>query len=173
MKKRIKNYLVGVTLGIVSLGSLDAAAQSTGRNKTVPAPACRSTDFRSFLEWNMRSTSFDKMSVAPTVVVRRGSVRTIKTRAQYKGLPIALMDNSYVTTKSIEGSPRNWENVRMEINQAQDGRVRVDWVKIRGNRVVDEESISPDAAIPYGPEGYLLFRPTANCWQLTDDVIGR
>jgi hypothetical protein len=166
---RITSYLICA----LSFVSIDVAAQPKARSTSLPAPLCRATEFRSFLEWNMRAPTFDKMSVASTVQMMRGGVRTTKTRAQYKELPIALIDYSYITSRSAKGNPRNWENVHIEINEAQDGRVRVDWVRIARNRQFDEESISPKVGIPYGPSGYLLFRPTTDCWELTHDVIER
>jgi hypothetical protein len=172
MKKHPIGPIASCFICALSFVSIDVVAQTKARSASLPAPECRATDFRSFLEWNMRAPTFDKMSVAPTVQVVRGGVRTTKTRAQYKELPIALMDYSYITSRSAKGNPRNWENVRIEINEAQDGRVRVDWVLIRPNRQFDEESISPEAGVPFGPRGYLLFRSTPTCWQVTHDIVG-
>jgi hypothetical protein len=137
----------------------------------ISSATCRPSDFRSFFEQLLRTSTFRKSHLAPIVQQRRGRVVRSIPRAQYNRLPITLMDNYYVTTQSAAGDPRNWEIVKLDINMAQDERVRVDWVRVKRDGRIEGDEGPRTKDVEYGPRGYLIFAPAGACWQLTNDGV--
>lgn len=128
--------------------------------------ACKATDFKPFFEALLRSAQ---------VRVRyfNGPIRTVKgsvDAADYH-FPIQIMDYSYIVRGSAERGPNEWEYVKLEFNQAQDERYRVDWVRFDPGANGNDEGATPEDDREYGPRGYLLFYPTAECWTLVEEGV--
>lgn len=145
--------------------------------------ACRQSDFRGFFtaftgSWAVRERyTADPISFGQTGQSRRLSRQTYADEDRY---PVATMDYFYVTSESAaqfdrSGDPESLRYVQIEINQAGDGRNRVDWLP-----GIFEKDLTPvpedigdglgDLVQETGSGGYLLFRPTATCWELVDDI---
>ncbi len=146
--------------------------------------ACRQNDFKGFFKaftgsWAVRERyTADQVSFGQTGQSRRLSRQTYADEDRY---PVATMDYFYVTSESAAqfdrngGDPKSLRYVQIEINQAGDGRNRVDWLP-----GIFEKDLTPpprdlgdglgDLVQETGSGGYLLFRPTATCWELVDDI---
>lgn len=146
--------------------------------------ACRQNDFRGFFtaftgSWAVRDRyTADQVSFGQTGQSRRISRQTYANDDRY---PVATMDYFYVTSESAAqfdrngGDAKSLRYVQVEINQAGDGRNRVDWLP-----GIFEKDLTPpprelgdglgDLVQETGSGGYLLFYPTATCWELVDDI---
>jgi hypothetical protein len=84
--------------------------------------------------------------------------------------PVAKVDFAFVAADSVErnGTQSGPDFLDLEINQASDGRVRVDWTRRTGGNTEGLET-APETT-PFGEPGYLLFMPTETCWALSQDT---
>lgn len=146
--------------------------------------ACRQNDFRGFFNaftgsWAVRERyTADQIGFGQTGQSRRTSRQAYADDGRY---PMATMDYFYVTSESATqfdrngGDPKSLRYVQVEINQASDGRNRVDWLP-----GIFERDLTPvpedvgdglgDLVQETDSGGYLLFRPTQDCWELVDDI---
>ncbi len=149
------------------------------------AAACRADDFEGFFFAFSGSAAVRARYTAVEVGAGvRGSSR-LMTRRDYldrQSYPIATIDMSFVTAASAAAFARGGGNdpkllrpVALEFNTAGDNRRGVDWATGTFEQDLDPPPADleegPGALIEdSGPSGTLLFRPTATCWELFDDV---
>ncbi len=130
------------------------------------ASACKNGEFKPFLEAALRSKPVRLRYFTKPVNTATGA-RPVESYS----FPFQIMDYNYVTVGSVEKAPRAWEYVQLDINQAQDERVSVDWVRIDFGKNGNDEGETPEDDKTYGPRGQLLFYPTNECWTLLEDGI--
>lgn len=146
-------------LAPVGVAEADEAASESDRFFLAEAEgACRNDDFTSFL-WPFANSE--------AVRARYGASAT-------NDFPIVMIDYSYVTSASERlfeakgGDARQLVYVQVDFSTPSPGVQRVDWVP---GRFEPDEGDGPGTLIEKtGPGGYLEFRRTADCWQLTGDV---
>lgn len=126
--------------------------------------ACANADFRPFFEAALRTQAVRERYFTGPITTASGQ----KSVSDYR-FPIEIMDFSYIASGSAARGPNKWEYVKLEFNQAQDERYSVDWVRIDFGPNGNDEGETPEDDREYGPRGQLLFKPTAECWTLTDD----
>jgi len=146
--------------------------------------ACRSQDFKSFFiaftgSWAVR----ERYTAAEVGFGETGKSHKL-TRRQYldrNHYPLATIDYFFVTAETAMLFDENGGDsdvlryVLPEFNQAADNRARVDWLP-----GVFEKDLTPvpddigdglgDLVQETGSGGYLLFHPTADCWELVEDI---
>ena len=128
--------------------------------------ACKSDDFKPFLEAALRSK--------PVRLAYFTSPITTATGMQPVGrynFPIQMLDYNYVTSETAGMASGEREYVQLEFNQAQDERYRVDWVRVDFGKNGNDEGETPEDDKTYGPQRYLIFKPTAKCWTLVEDGV--
>ena len=131
--------------------------------------ACATGSFSGFVEAFVRSPSVARHYSARQVSIIRPGSWTMVRGAAYGGAPVTLMDHRWVTAASAaRGAP--FERVDLQIEQAGDNRVLVEW------RPVEYATPGPDEEDgeilrQTGPGGALLFTPTDHCWELVEDRI--
>lgn len=156
----------------------DAVSESDRFFLDEAAAACRSGDFPAFLWPFANSRLVRERYTAPAVGSGvEGSARAVPANRYLAAddFPVVMIDYSYVTGASARrfdapggGDPGQLVTVQVEFNTASTGTERVDWVP---GRFEPGEGDGPGTLIEKtGPGGYLIFRPTADCWQLTDDI---
>ena len=128
--------------------------------------ACKRDDFKSFLEATLRSKPVRLTYFTSPIATATG----MQPVDRYN-FPIQMLDYNYVTTASAAKVSGEREYVQLEINQAQDERYRVDWVRIDFGKNGNDEGETPEDDKTYGPQGYLIFKPTAKCWTLVEDGV--
>ena len=131
--------------------------------------ACSSRDARAFIQAIVFSPAVARRFMAPTLdVIEPGGKRRV-TRQAYAGLPIAMMDYSWVTAESAlsvqANGPGPMTSVKVEINQSSDNRIAVEWTPVQYEGGDGEGG----EARPIGPGGTLLFYPEGDCWNLIED----
>lgn len=131
--------------------------------------ACSTGSFSGFVEAFVRSPSVARHYSARQVSIIRPGSWTMVRGAAYGGAPITLMDHRWVTSASAtDGAP--FERVDLQIEQAGDNRVLVEWRPVEyGAPGPDEED--GEILRQTGPGGALLFTPTDHCWELVEDRI--
>jgi hypothetical protein len=147
--------------------------------------ACRARDFQGFFFAFSGSAAVRARYTAAEVGTGvRGSSRLV-TRRDYldqQSYPIATIDMAFVTAASAaafargEGAdPKLLRHVELAFNEASDNRQRIDWTPGIFEKDLDpppphlEEGLGALVEAT-GPGGTLLFRPTATCWELFEDV---
>ena len=157
-------WMLAATLGLlapVGVRADDAVSESDRFFLDEAAGACRSGDFAAFL-WPFANSKL--------VRDRYGAEATTD-------FPIVMMDYSYVTSASERlfeangGDPRQLVYVQIDFSTPSAGVERVDWVP---GRFEPGEGDGPGTLIEKtGPGGSLHFRKTADCWQLTGNILNR
>lgn len=128
--------------------------------------ACKRDDFKSFFEAVLRSKPVRLAYFTSPILTATGK----QTADRYR-LPIQMLDYNYVTSDSAPKDSGEREYVQLEFNQAQDERYRVDWVRIDFGKNGNDEGETPEDDKTYGPQGYLIFKPTTECWTLVEDGV--
>lgn len=128
--------------------------------------ACKSDDFKSFLEAALRSKPVRLAYFTSPIATATGMQSVVRYR-----FPIQILDYNYVTSDSAEKASGEREYVQLEFNQAQDERYRVDWVRIDFGKNGNDEGETPEDDKTYGPHGFLIFKPTTDCWTLVEDGV--
>jgi hypothetical protein len=133
--------------------------------------ACRNSEFRSFFEATLRSKPVRERYFTTPIKTEQG-----ERLADSYNFPFQIVDTYYVTTNTASRTPKDWEHAVLDINQASDNRVRVDWVRIDYGPGGNDEGADDGGAQladdkEYGPRGYLLFYPTHDCWELVKDGV--
>lgn len=132
------------------------------------ADACKHRYFKQFFQAAVRSKEVRLRHFNTPIDTQAGK----RTNDEY-AFPFEMMDYSYVTAspagKSSQEREQEREYVHLEFNYAHDGRVRVDWVRVDFGKNGNDEGETPEDDREYGPRGYLLFYPTADCWTLSQD----
>ncbi|WP_428684495.1 hypothetical protein [Sphingopyxis sp.] len=154
----------------------NADAESDALFLDMAKEACANGDFSAFLWPYANSAPVRERYTAATVGTGSDSKSRDVPRADYlaaNDFPILMIDYSYVTGDSArrfdtDGDASKLVYTEVEFNTAQDERQRVDW---QPGRFEPGEGDGPGTLIEKtGPGGYLLFSPTADCWQLTADI---
>lgn len=147
--------------------------------------ACRANDFQGFFFAFSGSAAVQARYTATEVGTGvRGSSRRV-TRRDYlnqQSYPIATIDMAFVTAASAVAfergggsDPKLLRHVELAFNEAGDNRQRIDWTPGLFEKDLDpppphlEEGLGALVEAT-GPGGTLLFRPTATCWELFEDV---
>ena len=128
--------------------------------------ACKRGYFKSFLEATLRSKPVRLTYFTSPIATATG----VQPVDRYN-FPIQMLDYNYVTTASAAKASGEREYVQLNINQAQDERFRVDWIRIDFGKNGNDEGETPEDDKTYGPEGFLIFEPTAKCWKLVEDGV--
>lgn len=147
--------------------------------------ACRTRDHRTLFDAFVKSKAVRRKYSAATiryiVLGPRGeriSERRFDT-ANYPSFPVTMQDYAYRPTKPARAGDTG-EYLDLQFNQSQNNDLCVEWSRIHYDGQPDDgdDLGNPlDAngkAIPKGthpdPEGQLLFRPTADCWEFAEDT---
>lgn len=128
--------------------------------------ACQSDEFTSFFEAAVRSRQVRARYFASPIKTETW-IRSVDSYS----FPFEIMDHSYVVLGSAEKDSNDWQYVQLDFNQAQDERYRVDWVRINYGPNGNDAGATPEDDKLYGPRGYLIFKPTAECWALVEEGI--
>lgn len=162
-----------------------APSESDRLRLDMAAAACRASDFQGFFFAFSGSAAVRARYTAADVGFGvRGSSRLI-TRRDYldrQSYPLATIDMAFVTAASAAAfergggtDPKLLRHVELEFNTAGDNRRRIDWTPGIFEKDIDpppphlEEGLGALVKAT-GPGGTLLFRPTATCWELFEDV---
>lgn len=139
--------------------------------------ACAARDFPAFFWPFANSPAVRARYSAPSLRHGVAGASTVESAAAYlkrDDFPVVMIDHSYVTRESqrrfdaADGDASQLVHVEMEWNAASDDRRRVDWLP---GRFEPGEGDGPGTLIAAtGPGGYLLFRPTRDCWELVEDI---
>lgn len=128
--------------------------------------ACKSDDFKSFLEAALRSKPVRLAYFTSPITTATGMQPVVRY-----SFPIQILDYNYVTSETAGIASGEREYVQLEFNQAQDERYRVDWVRIDFGKNGNDEGETPEDDKTYGPHGFLIFKPTTDCWTLVEDGV--
>ncbi len=126
--------------------------------------ACKRDDFKSFFEAALRSKPV-RLAYFTSPIETVAGMQPVD---RYN-FPIQILDYNYVTSDSAGMASGEREYVQLEFNQAQDERYRVDWVRVDFGKNGNDEGETPEDDKTYGPQGYLIFKPTTECWTLVED----
>ncbi len=138
--------------------------------------ACAARDFPALLAALSISHMTLMKYAAPEIAVRVGADSARVKREDNTYIPIATMDYYWVyaaSVKAAEADPNApIEPVKLDFNQSQSEVYRVDWQRVRYDGETEGGDDLGNIVETIGQPGYLLFRPTATCWELTDDIVG-
>lgn len=164
----------GLAAMLITLGAVGpAVADSHALAAEQSAAACAARDLPALFNAMAISDVVRQQYLAEKVTVADADGVRPVLRDDYARLPIGQLDFSYVTSASLSA----WEAdpaapltyVQVEFNQSQDDRWRVDWSELSGPLLEGGDAdMQPE---PVGRSGYLLFFPTATCWELVEDHI--
>lgn len=134
------------------------------------AKTCKNSEFKSFFVAFVRSAAVrDLYTADPITLSTKGKVRQ-SPRARYFDFPIGMTDYTFISKNSEDAEP-NVEYVRLTFDQSQGDKHRIDWVRVRYAGIGNDADGEAEIAGTYGLPGYLIFEPTATCWQLVEDSV--
>lgn len=147
--------------------------------------ACQSEDFSTFFRAYSGSWAVRERHTSAMVQFGVTGQSRAMPRRQYLDqnlYPLAPMDNAYATADSVQrfdgkvgASWRDLTYVELEFNTASDNRRRIDWLP----GIFEMHLTPPPPELEEGlgklvqqtgDGGTLLFRPTASCWELAEDI---
>jgi len=150
------------------------------------ASACRASDARGFLTAFASSSAVRRKYSAP--VIKYSVTQTVPTyrvlmqdripAARYSAFPIQMEDYYYKSAHPIRPGDRG-EYIEFELNQSQNDQISVEWTRVHydGNSDGGDDlgnaftlDGKPYKAGGMNSDGQLLFYPTADCWQLVEDI---
>jgi len=147
--------------------------------------ACKANDYRTFFDAFVKSKAVrQKYSAAKVQYAVLGSQGAVVSKqsfdsADYPNFPVRMEDYAYRPVKPTRAGDAS-EYLDLEFNQSQNNDISVEWSRIHyvGPPTGEEDLGTPvDASgkpIPNGThpdaEGQLLFRPTADCWEFSEDI---
>jgi len=147
--------------------------------------ACKANDYRTFFDSFVKSKAVrQKYSAATVQYAVLGSQGAVISKqsfdgAGYPNFPVRMEDYSYRPIKPARASDTN-EYLDLQFNQSQNNDISIEWSRIHyvGPPTGEEDLGTPTDVngkpIPNGThpdaEGQLLFRPTADCWEFSEDV---
>jgi len=163
---------------------VDAMTESDRLRLEMAVGACRDRDFGAFFRAFAGSSAVRAVYTATSITFGEVGKSRVITRKQYqeqKHFPLATIDDYLVTAESailfdMEGQdPSALRYTQVEINQSGDSRVRVDWLPgiFETNLTPPPEDLQEglgDLVQETGSGGYLLFRPTSQCWEMIEDI---
>lgn len=144
--------------------------------------ACKTGDYRTLVEMMSRSAMIRHRYSAASIELtqvhpgNKAMVRKVAV-ADYVGLPITMIDYSYVPAADVaNGDPTL--GLVVEFNQASDSRVAVDWTLVH---YLQPEGGGEERGTPVNldgtpwqsgdpSDGTLLLYPTADCFELVADT---
>lgn len=139
--------------------------------------ACANQDFKSLLQAMSISDDVRIHYSAATINVVQNGNATPVARERYDDFPIGMLDYDWVTRASMLGWEANpdaeIEHVEMEFNQSQSDQWAVDWVQARYDGNSSEGDDLGEVVERIGEPGVLLFQPTTDCWELSEDSRGQ
>jgi hypothetical protein len=147
--------------------------------------ACKASDYRTFFDSFVKSKAvrlkYSAATVQYTVLGSQGAVISKQSfdGAGYPNFPVRMEDYSYRPVKPVRAGDTN-EYLDLQFNQSQNNDISIEWSRIHyvGPPTAEEDLGTPTDAngkpIPNGThpdaEGQLLFRPTADCWEFSEDI---
>lgn len=147
--------------------------------------ACKTQDYRTFFNAFAISKAvrlkFSASQIRYAVLGPHGEKISERTfdAASYPSFPVEMLDYYYKPTKPARAGDED-EYLDLQFNQSQNNDVSVEWSRVHYDGQSDggDDLGNPlDAGgkpIPKGshqdPEGQLLFHPTADCWELSEDI---
>lgn len=162
-----------------ALGESDRIALDMAQN------ACKARDYRAFFDAFANSKAvrrkYSAAKVRYAVLGPRGE--KISTRnfdvANYPNFPVKMEDYYYKPVKPARAGDAD-EYLDLQFNQSQNDDISVEWSRIHydgqsdggddlGNPLDANGKPIPNGMHP-DAEGQLLFRPTSDCWELSDDI---
>ena len=131
--------------------------------------ACKSGEFEMFLEAFIRSENVQKQYTADIVkVTRSGKTKRIKGR-HYGPISIEMMEYHFIVRGSEDFAPESVP-LKVETQPYGKGGYRLDWIRATYNYLGEGDSLG-ELVSTEGAPGYLLFKKSHRCWQLTHDII--
>ena len=131
--------------------------------------ACKSEEFEMFLEAFVRSENVQKLYTADIVkVTRSGKTKQVK-RGHYGPIPIEMMEYHFIVRGSEDFAPESVP-LKVETQPYGKGGYRLDWIRANYNYLGEGDSLG-ELVSTEGAPGYLLFKKSHRCWQLTHDII--
>lgn len=145
--------------------------------------ACKARAYRSLFAAMARSKAVrEKYSAAKIeygLLGPEGKIisRRVYDKANYRDFPVKLIDYNYKPAAPLMPGDDD-EYLDIQINQSQSDEISVEWARIHyvgepvGEAPGEPVDINGKRLEPGDhpvAEGQLIFRPTADCWQLTDD----
>lgn len=147
--------------------------------------ACKASDYRTFFDSFVKSKAVRrKYSAAKVQYAVLGSQGAVISKQSFDGagyphFPVRMEDYSYRPVKPARAGDAA-EYLDLQFNQSQNNDISVEWSRIHyvGPPTGEEDLGTPTDAngkpIPNGThpdaEGQLLFHPTADCWEFSEDV---
>lgn len=146
--------------------------------------ACRTGDYRTFFDAFARSKAVRrKYSAAKVQYAVWGAGAALSQQsfdgAGYPNFPVRMEDYAYRPVEPARAGDAG-EYLDLQFNQSQNNDISVEWSRIHyvGPPTGEEDLGTPIDAngkpIPNGSypdaEGQLLFRPTADCWEFSEDI---
>ncbi|MBN9548569.1 MAG: hypothetical protein J0H31_06715 [Alphaproteobacteria bacterium] len=162
-----------------ALGESDRIALDLAQN------ACKARDYRAFFDSFANSKAvrrkYSAAKVRHAVLGPRGEKISTRTfdAASYPNFPVKMEDYYYKPVKPARAGDAD-EYLDLQFNQSQDNDISVEWSRIHydgqsdggddlGNPLDANGKPIPNGMHP-DAEGQLLFRPTADCWEFSEDV---
>lgn len=147
--------------------------------------ACKSQDYRTFFNAFASSKAvrqkYSAAKVRYAVLGPRGQKISERTfdAASYPNFPVEMGEYYYKPVKPARAGDAD-EYLDLQFNQSQNNDLSVEWSRVHYDGQSDggDDLGNPLDAngklIPKGthldPEGQLLFHPTADCWELSEDI---
>jgi hypothetical protein len=179
-----------VAAGIASLAVTTASSHGASRESDKYAlelarDACKVHDFRQFFFLFSQSNAVRLQYVAPkvsyAVLDQRGNTQSkaVYDAGHYRRFPIQTMDYDLKPTEPAVAGDEG-EYIDLEFNQSQSNVYSVEWARVhydgktegeegRGNMLDANGKPVPKGTHPVA-DGQLLFQPTADCWELSEDI---
>jgi hypothetical protein len=145
--------------------------------------ACKAKAYQSLFDAIARSDTvrqkYSADKIEYVILSSQGNAvsRQLYTKANYRKFPVKLVDYSYKPAAPLWPGDVG-EYLDIQITQSQNNEVLVEWAHVhyvgepvdddRGQRVDSNGKRVENGTHPVA-EGQLIFRPTADCWQLSKD----
>lgn len=165
--------------------SPQAISESDRNALDMASNACKAQDYRTFFNAFANSKAvrqkYSASQIRYAVLGPRGEKISERSfdAASYPSFPVKMLDYYYKPVKPARAGDED-EYLDLQFNQSQNNDVSVEWSRIHYDGQSDggDDLGNPlDASgkpIPKGshqdPEGQLLFHPTADCWELSEDI---
>lgn len=146
--------------------------------------ACAKRDYRAFFDTLAKSNAVRLKYSAHTIQYAtlgfHGENISLEDidRFKYHEFPVQTEDYTHRPTSSAKDVDED-DYLYLEFNQSQNNEISVDWTHIHyvGEPQGEEPGSPVDASgnliepgTPPQPDGQLLFRPTAECWEFFADI---
>lgn len=131
--------------------------------------ACKYGEFEMFLEAFMRSEYVQKRHTANIVKVGRLGKTTRVAHQNYGPVPIEMSDYHFIVRQDDQAifAPIS---LKVDLRSYGKGGYRLDWIRANYDDSGEGDSLG-EVISTEGAPGYLIFKKSHSCWQLTHDVI--